>query len=142
EYSQAKWNTARLHIEQGISPSDLGPVEFVSGVGPLPVAIEAPKPPPPEVELPTYGTSLSVTGRKVISFQFSEKRFLYDQKATGRPATTNLIDIQQQLQLRMQGKVGPKITVNVDYDDTKVNHQDISVVYTGDPDEVVQNVSF
>ena len=67
---------------------------------------------------------------------------MHDQSKTGRPATTNLVTIDQQLQLRMQGKVGPKITINVDYDDTKVNQQDISVVYTGDPDEVVQNVSF
>ncbi|MBI4061635.1 MAG: hypothetical protein HY403_09410, partial [Elusimicrobia bacterium] len=91
---------------------------------------------------PTYGTSLSVTGRKVISFNFSERRYLNSQKTTGRPQTTNLIEIEQQLQLRMQGKVGPKITVNVDYDDTKLNQQDISVVYQGDPNEVVQNVSF
>ncbi len=32
--------------------------------------------------------------------------------------------------------------MNVDYDDTKENQQDISVVYQGDPNEVVQNVSF
>ncbi|HAN04836.1 MAG TPA: hypothetical protein DCQ25_06240, partial [Elusimicrobia bacterium] len=46
------------------------------------------------------------------------------------------------MQVRMQGKVGQKISVNVDYDDTKVDKQDISVVYQGDPNEVVQNVSF
>ena len=142
QYSQQKYNAVRDKIEQGIEPGedhrneDLG-TPFI-GVS----STTAPLPPPPELELPTYGTSLSVTGRKVIGFQFQEKRFLYDQSSTGRPQTTNLITIDQQLQLRMQGKVGPKITVNVDYDDTKVNHQDISVVYTGDPNEVVQNVSF
>ena len=94
------------------------------------------------MELPTYGTSLSITGRKTIGFSFAEKRFLNEQKTAGRPASSNLIDIEQQLQLRMQGKVGPKITVNVDYDDTKLNKQDISVVYQGDPNEVVQNASF
>ncbi|MEK9145711.1 MAG: hypothetical protein AAB339_08895, partial [Elusimicrobiota bacterium] len=102
----------------------------------------APRPARPEIEMPTYGTSLSITGRKVIGFSFNEKRYTSDQRTTGRPKSTNLIDITQQLQLRMQGKVGPKITVNVDYDDTKLNKQDISVVYQGDPNEVVQNASF
>ncbi|MBI4375846.1 MAG: hypothetical protein HY549_05285 [Elusimicrobia bacterium] len=139
-YSRERWLSMRSHIEQGFIPTET----FVPYVKTEPVAIssEAPKPPPPEVELPAYGTSLSVTGRKVIGFQFSEKRFLQDQAKTGRPASTNLLEINQQLQLRMQGKVGPKITVNVDYDDTKPNKQDISVVYTGDPNEVIQNVSF
>jgi hypothetical protein len=144
EYTQDKHNKVRRDIEEGREPSERRPQEEAP---PLPegVAVStetAPRPPPPEIELPTYGTSLSVTGRKIIGFQFSEKRFTSDQKKTGRPATTNLVEINQQLQLRMQGKVGPKITINVDYDDTKVNQQDISVVYTGDSDEVVQNVSF
>ncbi|MBI4425888.1 MAG: hypothetical protein HY554_19315, partial [Elusimicrobia bacterium] len=102
----------------------------------------APRPARPEIEMPTYGTSLSITGRKLIGFSFNEKRFTSDQRTTGRPKSTNLVDITQQLQLRMQGKVGPKITVNVDYDDTKLNKQDISVVYQGDPNEIVQNASF
>ena len=42
----------------------------------------------------------------------------------------------------MQGKVGEKISVNVDYDDTKPNKQDISISYKGEADEVVQNASF
>ncbi|MBI4386211.1 MAG: hypothetical protein HY551_02400 [Elusimicrobia bacterium] len=139
----ARWNSMRRDYETGRLPIE----EIVTPVAPLPPSelfgsTETPKPPPPELELPTYGTSLSVTGRKVVGFQFSEKRFLHDQKTSGRPKSTNLIDITQQLQLRMQGKVGPKITVNVDFDDTKTNKQDISVVYTGDPDEVVQNASF
>ncbi|MBI3553464.1 MAG: hypothetical protein HY077_13290 [Elusimicrobia bacterium] len=139
-YSQEKWNAARDRRERGINIEE-GPIPSFGGEG-IAISTSAPKPPPPEVELPTYGTSLSVTGRKVIGMTFNEKRFLAPQTTTGRPQTTNLFDIQQQLQLRMQGKVGPKITVNVDYDDTKQNHQDISVVYTGDPGEVVQNVSF
>ena len=144
QYDPARFERVREQVDRGEEPG----AERPEGDGPLLVnediflSTAAPKPPPPEVELPTYGTSLSVTGRKVIAFNFSEKRFLNTQKTTGRPQTTNLIEIDQQLQLRMQGKVGPKITVNVDYDDTKLNQQDISVVYQGDPNEVVQNVSF
>ncbi len=140
QYSQQKWNKARLDRELGVN-IDENPISLPGYFGPH-ISTAAPKPPPPEIEMPTYGTSLSVTGRKVIGMSYSEKRFINPQVLSGRPQTTNLFDIQQQLQLRMQGKVGPKITVNVDYDDTKVNHQDISVVYSGDPGEVVQNVSF
>ncbi|MBI5631758.1 MAG: hypothetical protein HY921_12845 [Elusimicrobia bacterium] len=139
EYRPSQYDEVKSRLERGLPATELpppGPREFA------PVVSAAPKPPPPEVELPAYGTSLSITGRKVIGFQFSQKRFLNEQTKSGRAASTNLIEINQQLQLRMQGKVGPKITVNVDYDDTKQNHQDISVVYTGDPNEVVQNVSF
>ncbi|OIO10008.1 MAG: hypothetical protein AUJ52_05285 [Elusimicrobia bacterium CG1_02_63_36] len=144
EADQDLWNRMRRNIERGTAPQDelelpsvepATPFEIVQGTAP-------PAPPEPEVELPTYGTSLSITGRKVIGFTFSEKRFLREQTTTGRPASQNLIDIDQQLQLRMQGKVGPKISVNVDYDDTKENKQDISVVYNGEPGEVVQNASF
>jgi hypothetical protein len=145
EYDAARFERVREQVDRGEEPGEERP----TGPGGTGIALDdinlstaAPKPPPPEVELPTYGTSLSVTGRKVIGFNFSEKRFIGSQTTTGRPQTTNLIEINQQLQLRMQGKVGPKITVNVDYDDTKPNQQDISVVYQGDPNEVVQNVSF
>lgn len=137
EYSQEKWNRFREEDFVVIETTTNYIMPWGMGISTAPA-----KPPPPEIELPTYGTSLSVTGRKVIGVSYSEKKFLNPQILSGRPQSTGLFDITQQLQLRMQGKVGPKITVNVDYDDTKTNHQDISVVYTGDPDEVVQNVSF
>ena len=145
QYDPDRYERVREQIDRGEEPGR-EPAPGTDSLGlsgeDLVLSTAAPKPPPPEVELPTYGTSLSVTGRKLIGFSFSEKRFIGPQTTTGRPQTTNLIEINQQLQLRMQGKVGPKITVNVDYDDTKPNQQDISVVYQGDPNEIVQNVSF
>ena len=144
-YSLAHYRRIRDAVDRGEEPgveqSALGP-GWAAAVPEVAYSTAAPKPPPPEVELPTYGTSLSVTGRKVIGFSYALKRYTASQATTGLPQTTDLIQITQQLQLRMQGKVGPKITVNVDYDDTKTNQQDISVVYNGDPAEVVQNVSF
>ncbi|MBI3289340.1 MAG: hypothetical protein HYZ74_07460, partial [Elusimicrobia bacterium] len=144
ETDTRRWNTMRQDYERGTLPTEELIAPEVIPMQPELIAVSSsmPRPPPPEIELPTYGTSLSITGRKLIGFAFSEKRFLRDQPSTSRPKSTNLIDITQQLQLRMQGKVGPKITVNVDYDDTKTNKQDISVVYSGDPNEVVQNASF
>ncbi|MGC8727877.1 MAG: hypothetical protein ACP5SD_01290 [Elusimicrobiales bacterium] len=96
----------------------------------------------PQIEFLDSGTSLSVTGRKVISVNYSGKRYINEQTNTTREKSTSLFDITQQLQIRMQGKIGEKITVNVDYDDTKTDKQDISVTYQGDPQEVVQNISF
>lgn len=141
---QQRWTDMRRKLEEGtLTTREFAPPPIPSYDGyQITSATQIATTLPDEVELPSYGTSLSVTGRKVISFNYSQKRFLNEQKGSGQARDINLIDIEQQLQLRMQGKVGPKITVNVDYDDTKQNKQDISVVYTGDPNEVVQNASF
>ncbi len=138
EWSQRDWNAARQEVEEGPKESTLAS----GSTSQILLTTAAPSLPPAEVEAPQYGASLSVTGRKVIGFNVSEKRFTNQQTTVNRPQDTHLFDIQQQLQIRMQGKVGPKITVNVDYDDTKENKQDISVVYQGDPEEVVQYASF
>ena len=87
EYSQQRYNAVREKIERGIEPGGERQEEYISPFVSI-SSMVAPKPPPPELELPTYGTSLSVTGRKVIGFTFQEKRFLQDQATTGRPQTT------------------------------------------------------
>lgn len=137
-----RWGRMRSDTEAGIVPSEEfelptafpTPTSAISGAPPNPIA--------PEIEMASYGTNLSVSGRKIVGFNYSEKRFLSQQITTGQPQVANQIGIVQQMQLRMQGKIGPKVAVNVDYDDTKPDKQDISVVYTGDPNEVIQNVSF
>ncbi len=142
-YSQERFVQARTALEEGRAPVEGLPVGLVEREAVAVSTSSNLRPPPPELEMPSQQMSLSVTGRKIIGVQFSEKRYLYDQSATGRPTSTNLFDIQQQLQLRMQGKVGPKISINIDYDDTRTdNQQDISIVYQGNPNEPIQNVSF
>ncbi|MCX5786839.1 MAG: hypothetical protein NTX59_14245 [Elusimicrobia bacterium] len=136
DYSQGDWNRVREDIETGGARQNYIPETDFS------LSTSAPSAPPPEVEFKDSGTSLSVTGRKVISLNYSGKRFINDQKTVTRPRSLSLFEITQQMQVRMQGKVGQKISVNVDYDDTKQDKQDISVVYQGEPNEVVQNVSF
>ena len=136
-YSPSSWNKVREKIETG---------QFEKAIAPAPIYVaistNIPALPAPEVEFTSYGTSLSVTGRKIISFNYSGKKYLNEQKTVTRPKSSGLFEINQQLQVRMQGKVGNKINVNVDYDDTKEDRQDISVVYRGDPQEVVQNIAF
>jgi hypothetical protein len=136
-YSPASWNKVRQKIETGKFQKDILPERIYVAISTNTPIILA-----PEVEFKSQGTSLSVTGRKIISFNYSGKKYLNEQKTTTRSKSLSLFEINQQLQVRMQGKVGNKINVNVDYDDTKEDRQDISVVYQGDPQEVVQNISF
>ncbi|MDO8804474.1 MAG: hypothetical protein Q7R35_08580 [Elusimicrobiota bacterium] len=136
-YSEDSWNSAREAVETGrFRGEELSPLPAAG------TAAEAPAGPEPQVEFRESGTSLSVTGRKVIALSYSGKKFFNEQTTATRARSLSLFEITQQMQVRMQGKVGQKITVNVDYDDTKLDKQDISVVYQGDPSEVVQNVSF
>ncbi|KAF0127121.1 MAG: hypothetical protein FD189_630 [Elusimicrobia bacterium] len=137
DYSQDRWNKVRGDIETGrFQREEPAPLARVA------VSTAVPESPQPELEFTESGTSLSLTGRKVIGFNYTGKRYMNEQTNVTRPRSLSLFEISQQLQVRMQGKVGTKITVNVDYDDTKEDRQDISVVYQGDPNEVVQNVSF
>ena len=136
-YSADSWNSAREAVETGrFRRAELAPLAEVQ------VSTDIPLSPEPQVEFKESGTSLSVTGRKVISLNYSGKKFLNPQTTVTRAKSLSLFEITQQMQVRMQGKVGQKISVNVDYDDTKQDKQDISVIYQGDPNEVVQNVSF
>ncbi len=136
-YTEDTWNSVREAVETGrFRREELAPPPAVE------ISTEAPAAPEPQVEFKDSGTTLSVTGRKVISLNYSGKKYLYEQTSVTRPRSLSLFEITQQMQVRMQGKVGQKISVNVDYDDTKQDKQDISVVYQGDPSEVVQNVSF
>ena len=136
-YSEDSWNSAREAVETGrFRQEELAPLLSTAAYA------EEPAAPEQQVEFRESGTSLSVTGRKVIALSYSGKKFLNEQTTATRARSLSLFEITQQMQVRMQGKVGQKITVNVDYDDTKLDKQDISVVYQGDPNEVVQNVSF
>ncbi|MDE2313361.1 MAG: hypothetical protein KGL04_04205, partial [Elusimicrobia bacterium] len=97
-YTQTEYNAARQNQEQRERQQELREqeAEFFAQQG-LAISTGTPNPPPPELELPTYGTSLSVTGRKVVGVSYSEKRFLHSQNATGQPAVTNALQITQQL---------------------------------------------
>ncbi|MBI4801623.1 MAG: hypothetical protein HY796_03770, partial [Elusimicrobia bacterium] len=137
DYSSDLWNKVRRDIEEGrFNQYELKPRIEVE------ISTDTPLSPPPEVEFTDSGAKLSVAGRKLITLNYTGKRFLNEQKTVTRARSLSLFEINQQMQVRMQGKVGNKITVNVDYDDTKQDKQDISVVYQGAGDEVVQNVSF
>jgi len=65
--------------------------------------------------------------------------------ATGGSAAggiTSGFSLTQDLQVRLSGTVGKRVTVNVDYDDTKEQQRDISLIYKGEPDELIQQAQF
>ncbi|MBI5555140.1 MAG: hypothetical protein HY920_04740 [Elusimicrobia bacterium] len=97
-----------------------------------------------EFNLP-YESKLNISGRKMINIKTGKIKYAQPDKKTitGTPlGVTDRLDMQQELQVKIKGQVGPKIAVNIDYDDTKEDKRDISVIYKGDPEEVVQEAAF
>jgi len=132
-FSQEQWNQMRKAIEEGRKPGEK--VE----VSTQPAKLELPPPPPGAViELP-YETRLSISGRKLIGMDF--KYIDYDKESETKRDKADF-SMQQELQVRIKGQVGRKISVNVDFDDTVPDRRDISVVYRGDPEEFVQEAAF
>jgi len=148
-YSQEEWNKMRNEKEQGIFIEEeelLVPSE-VEEVEELKPEEEEAVPAAPEgigIILP-FESRLSISGRKMISMKYGAVFYKDEEKrtTTGTPAgVTEGFDMDQELQVKIKGQVGRKITVNVDYDDTVEDKRDISVVYKGDPGEVVQEAAF
>jgi len=92
------------------------------------------------MELP-YESALSVSGRKLIGATFSTKRY-FDPEKDKTLGKKFDFEMKQELQVKIKGQIGEKITVNIDYDDTKTDKRDISVVYKGEPGEAVQEIAF
>lgn len=99
----------------------------------------------PKVDYGFGESQLSVSGRKVVSLGYTIRT---PKNAPGvsqlSGAQSQRLDLQQQLQVRLNGTVGKKISVDVDYDDTAPDQtrQRLSVVYAGDPQEVFQRAEF
>jgi hypothetical protein len=140
-FEQNEWNKMRRTIEDGGKPGEETVTVEKSTVT---VQVEPPKPPPGQIsfELP-YESALSITGRKVIKVDIQNKHITGERaKELGTAQDTQSFTMEQELQAKIQGTVARKTTINVNFDDTKENVQDFSVVYKGDPDEVVQEAAF
>ena len=91
---------------------------------------------------------LEITGRKGVSINYGN--VIRTNPPAGVPATggssvggiTSGFSLTQDLQVRLSGTVGKRVTVNVDYDDTKEQQRDISLIYKGEPDELIQQAQF
>ncbi|MBL0058291.1 MAG: hypothetical protein IPP35_04095 [Elusimicrobia bacterium] len=134
EFSQEGWNQARETVEAAERSAPPAPRLPVAAGEPL-TGIS--------VDLP-YDSGLSISGRKLIAFKMAQIRRKSGNSGVnnGLAQNQNDVEMRQELQVRIKGKVGRKITVNVDFDDTKEDKKDISVVYQGDPGEFVQEAAF
>jgi hypothetical protein len=100
----------------------------------------------PKVGWEGFGESqLSVSGRKVVSMGFTVRT------PKTSPGSSQLSgpmsqrpNLEQQLQVKLNGTVGKKIAVNVNYDDTAPDQtqQQISVVWNGEPQETIERAEF
>jgi hypothetical protein len=142
--NRERWNEMRSLIESGQPlqnplPSEIAVSTSVAGR----MAPDVPPPPGFTVQLP-YQSRLTVSGRKTIGMTYKATRYSNAGYATTQGLATGQsnFELQQQLQVRINGQVGRKVTVNVDFDDTKEDKKDISIVYKGDPDEIVQRAAF
>ncbi|MBI2069072.1 MAG: hypothetical protein HYT79_00575 [Elusimicrobia bacterium] len=110
---------------------------------PLALPAATPRPRPPELEIPAWEGKVSIAGRKLIALNIQNKKFTnapHPLRPRSQPKPT--FDLRQELQLRISGNVSDRVMVNVDYDDTKENKRDISIVYKGAPGETVKEISF
>lgn len=141
-FDQNLWNRARDAVIEG-RPPDQPKEKPEVVVSSEPAKLPSEEEPGIEVELP-YESGLSISGRKLISVSLRQERYKSAKRAAelGVSREKREFSMKQELQVRIKGKVGRKITVNVDFDDTRDDKRDISVVYTGDPEEVVQEAAF
>ena len=91
------------------------------------------------VKLP-WQSQLILSGRKLIGVNYQST--IYDKEESGKRSNYSSFSMEQELQMKIKGKVGRKLELNIDYDDTQDDKRDISITYRGDPDEFVQEASF
>ncbi len=96
----------------------------------------------PTLSLPLYGTSIALTGRYVLGVNMKGKKFKSDPNSTVQDRNDRVVEMNQQLQLKMQGKILDRVFVDIDYDDQREEDKTISVAYRGKPGEFVQLAEF
>ncbi len=96
----------------------------------------------PTLSLPLYGTSIALTGRYVLGLQLSGKKYKSDPNSTVEDRNAHSVKMDQQLQLKMQGKILDRVFVDIDYDDQREEDKTISVAYRGKPGELIQLAEF
>lgn len=96
----------------------------------------------PTLSLPLYGTSIALTGRYVLGFKLAAKRYKEDPNNDITDRNESSVEMNQELQLKMQGKIMDRVFVDIDYDDQREEEKTISVAYRGKPGELVQLAEF
>ncbi len=93
-------------------------------------------------------SQLSIQGYKQIEADFTFQHFDRPDGLNGLSANSNSTNVNQELVVNLDGKVGQNVDVHVDYSDVNrtggldQTQQQISIVYHGDENSPVQEVSF
>ena len=87
-----------------------------------------------------FNSQLLLSGRKLIGVNYNGT--IYDKEESGKRSNTSSFSMEQELQMKIKGKVGDRLELNVDFDDTQEDKRDISIVYKGKPGEFVQEAAF
>ena len=96
----------------------------------------------PSLSLPLYGTSIALTGRYVLGLRLAGKRFKTDPNSTIENRNDRSVQMEQELQLKMQGKILDRVFVDIDYDDKREDEKTLSVAYRGKAGELIQSAEF
>lgn len=96
----------------------------------------------PTLSLPLYGTNVALTGRYMVGFNMNAKRYSKDTNNDVEDRNVRNLEMQQEMKLKMQGKILDRIFVDIDYDDKREDEKTISVAYRGKPGELVQLAEF
>ena len=87
-------------------------------------------------------SKIEASGRKMAEVKYSQSWYLNAPEGITYTPEPIGFSMAQELQFRLSGRVGEKVTVNIDYDDTQKKKQKISVVYSGESRDVIQDVNF
>ncbi len=92
-----------------------------------------------DTELPG-GSHLTIYGRKVIGIKYTYKEYL---NAPDKKPTSST-EVDQKLQAKVKGRIGDRIFVDIDYDDSapRSEQQKIRLTYRGKDEEFIQEVAF
>lgn len=116
-FDQKKWNRIRYSVENNLP---LYEEEKSTTVAKLPIVT------PTTIEF-IEGTQLSIAGRKLIGMEIKTTQY------PNRPEYSRTdVNMKQELQVNIRGKVGKNVDVNIDIDDTQPDKRDISIIYRGE----------
>jgi hypothetical protein len=151
----ARGNVSAFSDELAVTPQGLDipqPAGVLETPTPTPAPIEETELKIPDKNLLNFqlpaDSQLSIQGYKQIEADFSFQHFNRPDGLNGLSANSNSTNVNQQLVVNLDGKVGQNVDVHVDYSDVNrtggldQTQQEISIVYHGNEDSPVQEVSF
>jgi hypothetical protein len=118
KFDQKKWNTIRERVENNLP---LYEEEKSTQTTTKPPVVS-----PTTIEF-VEGTQLSIAGRKLIGVEINSVQYPYKPEYSKTD-----VNMKQELQVAVRGKVGKNVDVNIDIDDTQPDKRDISIIYRGE----------